>query len=128
MQPLTRATAILCGLRLDLNHLGGSDSINSHLSEYQLGRSDRQSRVGSYPGRALYHCFTWVVPARFLDDMEEVEWSGETLRIPASAHDYLAHKFGEDWQQKKRDRVFLLDDHTMYSGGPETVVPRLERA
>ena len=92
-----------------------------------LGRVDRQSWVDSFPGRALYTCFTWIVPAPFFESVEEVEWHGKSLRIPARAGGYLAYKYGDDWQQKKPDWVFFLDDHSMYFGGPETVVPRLEQ-
>jgi hypothetical protein len=93
-----------------------------------MGRADRQSWGESFAGRALYTRFTWVVPSRFFEASEKVEWGGETVRIPAAADRYIAYKFGDDWQQKKPDWVYFVDDRTIYFGGPEAVVPQLERA
>lgn len=93
-----------------------------------MGRVDRQSWVDSFPGHALYTCFTWIVPARFFEAVEKVQWRGETLRVPALADGYLAHKYGDDWHTKKPDWVYFLDDHSIFLGSPEVLLPRLERA
>jgi hypothetical protein len=100
----------------------------SKLAMQAMGRVDRSVWAGAFPGRALYSSFTWIVPARFFDELDESEWRGQTLRVPSNCEQYLARRYGEDWKTSNADWVFFLDDHSIFAECAETLIPRLERA
>lgn len=42
---------------------------------------------------------TLTVPARFLDELEDHDFQGKTVRLPSPAQEYLEYRYGKDWNK-----------------------------
>ena len=54
------------------------------------------------------------VPARFHDELGQVEFAGRSYPIPADADGYLTHRYG-DWRTPKKDWDHIHDDEALAS-------------
>lgn len=53
---------------------------------------------------------SWVIPASYFLNLKTIEFYGMELKVPAETKEYLAYRYGKDWQIPKRDWVTARDD------------------
>jgi hypothetical protein len=66
------------------------------------------------PGVRIDWCIYWImdaavfmypasrIPIRFLEELHEIEFLGDTYRVPNPPEEYLVTKYGPDWRTPKR--------------------------
>lgn len=50
------------------------------------------------------------VPIHFFQSFESIDFEGRCFQVPSRVEDYLAFKYGKDWQTPKRDWDFATQD------------------
>ena len=58
---------------------------------------------------------TWVVPSHYFTDLTTIKFYGMEFRVPAKTEEYLAFRYGLNWQIPKKDWITEKDDGTVAS-------------
>lgn len=87
-------------------------------------RLDRRWWDRLWPLSALHTVYTWVVPARHFDRLEECNLAGTSIPVPSDVEAYLEARYG-DWRTPVQDWCYWTDDGCLVPERPERIVPRL---
>jgi hypothetical protein len=98
---------------------------------YRLARAfyrrvDRGWLAETWPTREIYVPFTWVIPARLVVPLGELDVDGVTYRVPGDLDGYLTLRYG-DWRTPVRDWCYWEDDGALVREPPLRVRAELAR-
>jgi len=68
--------------------------------------------------RVSFRVTSWVIPARFLNELTEVELAGHRFPVPTPVEDYLSYRYG-DWRLPTSDWNTQRDDGGLRLTAPE---------
>jgi len=92
------------------------------LYKYYNGRRkklDRKIWSTTWPFRAVCRTFTWVVPARFFENLETMTVCGHPFTIPSSTEAYLAARYGDGWREPDPFWCYWRDDKCLQAMKPD---------
>lgn len=70
--------------------------------------------------------FTWVVPSFLLRTIAQVDFLGTAINVPSRYKEYLALRYGEDWQTPNTDWIYFIQDGSIYAAPYEFMLSQLE--
>lgn len=79
----------------------------------------------TWPFRALYRTFTWMVPAHHFQRLELLKVAGMELPVPGDIQDYLRLRYG-DWRTPRRDWLYWADDGAIVQEAPEQALNKVK--
>lgn len=85
---------------------------------------DRQWWDRLWPLSTMHTVYTWVIPARHFEQLDQWELAGATIPIPSDVEAYLSARYG-DWRTPVEDWCYWTDDGCLVPERPEDVVARL---
>lgn len=54
-----------------------------------------------------------VVPEKFYNNIDTIEFKGHSFPVPYNYLEYLSYKYGQDWNTKKINWTYYIDDGTI---------------
>jgi phosphorylcholine metabolism protein LicD len=55
---------------------------------------------------------SWTVPSKYFFRLSSFKFYGTQFKVPEHPQDYLAYRYGKDWQTPKKDYHGLIDDRS----------------
>lgn len=62
---------------------------------------------------ALSVDISWRVPVRYLKEFKSIKFRGYDVDVPASSEEYLAYRYGEDWETPRKEYNTWKEDGTI---------------
>lgn len=65
--------------------------------------------------RMKFRDVSWIVPNRYFNKFSTMQFYGMEVKVPAKKEEYLAYRYGEDWQIPRRDWITEEEDGAVAS-------------
>ncbi len=88
--------------------------------------ADRFDVVSHPDARRHWASYTWVVPAKYFNSVKSHSFLGCTVNVPERSSEYLALRYGSDWQTPNSNWIYFISDGLLYAAPYEAVAPRLD--
>jgi hypothetical protein len=85
---------------------------------------ERQHWSNAWPFSSLYATYTWLIPARYFDELKTVDLAGLPMRVPVDAEGYLERRYG-DWRVPRQDWCYWTDDGCIHAEPPDVALRRI---
>ena len=81
-------------------------------------RLDRNTWATKWPFKLYHRIYTWIIPSRFFDTLDEMRIGQEMIPIPSQVEEYLALRY-HDWRTPVKDWHYWEDDGCLVPLAPE---------